>query len=68
MIKSYDTIAQSGYLRFSRESVSQTKEITKNIICDLDKNGQLIGIEMIDCIPADLERMTMTIDSQAIAV
>lgn len=67
MIKSYDDIARSGYIRFSRKSVSQTKEITDNILCDLDQDGQLVGIEMIDCIPADLEKMTMTIDNHTIS-
>ena len=68
MIKSYDNIAQSGYIRFSRKSVTQTKEITTSILCDLDQDGQLVGIEMIDCIPADLEKMTMTIDNRSILV
>ena len=65
MIKSYDDIAQSGYIRFSRKSVAQTKEITSSILCDLDQNEQLVGIEMIDCIPADLEKMTMMIDNRS---
>lgn len=66
MIKSYDTVAESGYIRFSRNPVAQTKEITTNIVCDLDQDGQLVGIEMIDCIPTDLEKMTMTIDTQSV--
>ncbi len=66
MIKSYDNIAQSGYIRFSRKSVAQTKEITNNVLCDLDQDGQLVGIEMIGCIPTDLEKMTMTIDNRSI--
>ena len=68
MIKSYDDMAQSGYIRFSRKSVAQTKEITSSILCDLDQDGQLVGIEIIDCIPADLEKMTMTIDNQSVLV
>jgi uncharacterized protein YuzE len=64
MIKSYDTIARSGYIRFSRKPVARTREVTGSIFCDVDSAGQLVGIEMLDCIPGDLEMVTMKMDEQ----
>ncbi len=66
MIKAYDTIAQSGYIKFSHKPVVQTREVTTNILCDLDQNGQLVGIEIIDCLPADLEKVTIALDESTL--
>lgn len=62
MIKSYDSIAWSGYIRFSREPVAYTKEITGNMICDFDVGDPIIGIELIECVPSELEKVEMIID------
>ena len=63
MIKSYDSIAWSGYIRFSREPVAYTKEITGNMICDFDVGDPIIGIELIECVPSELEKVEMIMEN-----
>ncbi len=59
MIKSYDSVSSSGYIRFSREPVAYTTEMTDNMLCDFDVDHQIIGIELIECLPSELERVEM---------
>ena len=59
MIKSYDSMAWSGYIRFSRNPVAYTKEVTGNMLCDFDVDDQIIGIELIECVPSELEKVEM---------
>ena len=67
MIKSYDSIAWSGYIRFSREPVAYTKEVTGNMICDFDATHQIIGIELIECLPNELEKVEIVIENSNLA-
>lgn len=48
MIKAFDTVASSGYLRFSRQVVVTTKELSSNVVCDFDQSDKLVAIECID--------------------
>ena len=62
MIKSYDSMAWSGYIRFSRKPVAYTKEVTGNMLCDFDVDDQIIGIELIECVPNELEKVEMVME------
>lgn len=43
-----DTEAQAGYLTLKDAKVAQTVEYSKNVILDLDKDGEVVGIEVLD--------------------
>lgn len=43
----YDEDADAMYIRLTNERYSKTKPIDKNTILDLDKNGNVIGIELL---------------------
>lgn len=42
MIKTYDTMASSGYIRFSHSPVAVTRELSSEVVCDFDANNKLI--------------------------
>ena len=44
----YDTDADAIYIEFSNADFSKNKKIDNQTIIDLDKNGQIIGIELLD--------------------
>ncbi|MDP2104297.1 MAG: DUF2283 domain-containing protein [Candidatus Gracilibacteria bacterium] len=39
--------ANAGYIKFSDEKIVKTTQLNDNIICDLDSNGMLVGVEFI---------------------
>lgn len=43
----YDEDADAMYINFTNEKFSKTKIIDRNTILDLDKNGNIIGIELL---------------------
>ena len=43
----YDPDADAMYLTLRKDKVASTKEIDENTIIDFDKNGQVIGIEIL---------------------
>lgn len=43
----YDPDADAMYVKFTNEKFSKTKVIDDNTILDLDKNGNVIGIELL---------------------
>lgn len=43
----YDLQAKAGYVYFSGRSVARTVECADSIYLDLDRRGQLIGIELL---------------------
>ena len=43
----YDPDADAMYIRITQNEVDYTKEIDDNTIVDLDKDGQIIGIELL---------------------
>ena len=47
MIK-YDKKADALYVRISKRKIVSTKKINKNIFIDLDKDGNLVGIEYLN--------------------
>ena len=43
----YDKDADAMYIEFSNAEFAKNKIIDRNTIIDLDKNGQIIGIEIL---------------------
>lgn len=43
----YDPEADAMYIKLRDSEVASTKKIDKNTILDLDKDGQVIGIELL---------------------
>ena len=44
----YDKEADAMYLRFSDAEVAESDEDKPGIIIDYDKNGKIVGIELLD--------------------
>jgi len=44
----YDKTQDALYLRFSENPYYQSEEVKEGIIFDYDKNGEIIGIEILD--------------------
>ncbi len=44
----YSKEADALYVHFKEEYVAKSKEIEDGIVIDFDKNGQIIGIEVLD--------------------
>ena len=44
---SYDKIADAMYLNLRKDKISKTVEITNRLLADVDKKGNVIGIEML---------------------
>mgnify|MGYP001563850250 CR=1 FL=1 len=43
----YDKEADAMYIEFSSEKFASDKKLDNNTIIDLDKNGNIIGIELL---------------------
>ena len=43
----YDSDADAMYIKLIEDEVEYTKEIDKNTILDFNKNGQIIGVEIL---------------------
>jgi len=43
----FDPVADAAYFEISSADVENTKEIEPGIIADYDKNGHIIGIEVL---------------------
>jgi len=44
----YDKTQDALYLRFSENPYYQSEEVKEGIIFDYDKNGEIIGLEILD--------------------
>lgn len=44
----YDPVAKAGYLKIKKGKVSKTIKIKENLIIDLDKKGEVLGMELLD--------------------
>jgi uncharacterized protein YuzE len=40
----YFSDTDTAYIEFSNQDVAETRDINENILIDLDKNGQLVGM------------------------
>lgn len=43
----YDEDANALYLRLNSEQIVESEEVQPNIVLDFDRNGQVIGIEIL---------------------
>ncbi len=59
-----DPEADAVYIRLRDSEVATTRELDDNLIIDLDKDGKIVGIELLfvsDYLrPEDLETLTLT--------
>ncbi len=44
----YDTFANAAYIYFSNKKAKKTVPVTDSIIIDIDKDGGLIGVEVLN--------------------
>ena len=44
----YDKIADAVYIKIRDTKVKKTKEISDQVIADLDSKGNIVGIEILD--------------------
>ena len=45
---SYDKIADALYIYLRSGKVAKTKKVTSRLLIDMDKKGNVLGIEMLD--------------------
>jgi len=45
---SYDKIADALYIYLRKGKVAKTKKVTTRLLIDLDKKGNVLGVEMLD--------------------
>ena len=53
----YDPVVDAAYIRFSREDIIETEEVSQGIMLDYDKDGRIVGLEVLDArahLPKDL--------------
>jgi uncharacterized protein YuzE len=44
----FDKTAKAVYLQFTQNKISKSIPISDTVVCDLDDNGVIVGIELID--------------------
>lgn len=45
---SYDAVAKALYIKMSSNKVFKTKELTPLLIVDIDRNGGIVGVEILN--------------------
>ena len=48
MMLAYDPEANAAYIRFSREPVEESEEVSVGIVLDYDADGRIVGMEVLD--------------------
>ena len=44
----YDKIADAAYFKLAQGKIDHTKKVDASMLVDMDKNGNIIGIELLD--------------------
>jgi len=44
----YDKVADALYIEFSNEEIYESKEISEGIIVDYNKEGNIVGMEILN--------------------
>lgn len=44
----YDKISDAAYMRIADGKISSTVEVSEHVNVDLDSNGKIVGIEILD--------------------
>ncbi|MEM3442809.1 MAG: DUF2283 domain-containing protein [Candidatus Bathyarchaeia archaeon] len=52
----YDESSNALYIRIKRGKAAETEPITDNLILDLNKKGEIIGIEILGPTQIDIKR------------
>ncbi|HEV8666952.1 MAG TPA: DUF2283 domain-containing protein [Candidatus Paceibacterota bacterium] len=48
MKATYDKVADAMYFRFKTGKISRTQKLEDKLIVDLDKKGNILGLEILD--------------------
>ena len=43
----YDAETDAAYIRFSREPIEESEEVSAGIVLDFDSNGRIVGMEIM---------------------
>ena len=58
MIVSYDSVAEAAYIKLGQKSrVARTVRVSDDILVDLDRRGQVIGVELLHPRSANLRNL-----------
>ena len=55
----FDPIADAAYLEFSSAEIEESKEIQPGIIADYDKDGHMVGIEILSVSKRDAKPLPL---------
>ncbi|RLI62175.1 MAG: DUF2283 domain-containing protein [Candidatus Asgardarchaeum californiense] len=66
---SYDRVADALYIKFSNENIAESDEISDGIILDYNKDGKIIGIEILNYSKRniDLNKLIMLHEEEIVA-
>jgi len=59
MKATYDKIADAMYLRVKNGRVARTQKLNSRLLVDIDKKGNILGIEMLD-VSSQISRQSIT--------
>lgn len=54
----YDSASNALYIRLKRGKAAESEPISDNLILDLDKKGEIIGVEILGPAPIDLTKFS----------
>ena len=52
----YDSSSNALYIRLKRGKVAESEPISDNLILDLNKRGEIIGVEVLGPTPIDVTK------------
>lgn len=62
----YDREANALYVRFSREAIAETVELSETVYVDLDRAGEPVGFEILHAAGSHLEEIPSSPDTAAL--
>jgi len=57
----YDTDSNALYIRLKRGKVAESEPISDNLILDLNKKGEIVGVEILGPKPIDVTKFSYPI-------
>jgi uncharacterized protein YuzE len=54
----YDSSSNALYIRLKRGKVAESEPISDNLILDLNKRGEIIGVEVLGPTPIDVTKFS----------
>jgi len=61
----YDKIADAIYFKIREGKVAKTREVSEKMLVDADKDGNILGIELLDA--SNEEQMVKTLEKNIMA-